>query len=157
MKFRILSATALAALSTSAHLSALAQSSEPEDSRRLEVVTVTTQKQEQAQIDVPINISVASQDLIDKLAADDIEDLANFIPGLQVQAQSLNAPTYSLRGVVADGGAPRSLLAAAAADVDERVMLHVDPPARAAAVVVTLTGVDASNAGRTVGVRRLEL
>jgi len=107
MKFRILSATALAALSTSAQLSALAQTSEPEDARRLEVVTVTTQKQEQSLIDVPINVSVASQDLIDKLAADDIEDLANFIPGLQVQAQSLNAPTYSLRGVVADGGAPR--------------------------------------------------
>ncbi|MEQ9507287.1 MAG: TonB-dependent receptor [Hyphomonas sp.] len=107
MKFRVLSATAIAAISSSAHLSAIAQTSESEDSRRLEVITVTTQKQEQSLIDVPINISVTSQDLIDKLGADDIEDLANFIPGLQVQAQSLNAPTYSLRGVVADGGAPR--------------------------------------------------
>lgn len=108
MKFRILSATAVAALSVSGQLVAFADAPDAEESsRRLEVVTVTTQKTEQAQIDVPINISVASQDLIDKLAADDIEDLANFIPGLQVQAQSLNAPTYSLRGVVADGGAPR--------------------------------------------------
>ncbi|MFN3609367.1 MAG: TonB-dependent receptor [Hyphomonas sp.] len=107
MKFRILSATAIAALGVSGQLSAFAETPDAPDSRRLEVVTVTTQKTEQAQIDVPINISVASQDLIDKLAADDIEDLANFIPGLQVQAQSLNAPTYSLRGVVADGGAPR--------------------------------------------------
>lgn len=107
MKFRILSATAVAALGMSGQLTAFAETPDTEASRRLEVVTVTTQKTEQAQIDVPINISVASQDLIDKLAADDIEDLANFIPGLQVQAQSLNAPTYSLRGVVADGGAPR--------------------------------------------------
>lgn len=107
MKFHILSATAFAAISSSAHLSALAQSAEGDDARRLEVVTVTTQKTEQSLIDVPINISVTNQDLIDKLGADDIEDLANFIPGLQVQAQSLNAPTYSLRGVVADGGAPR--------------------------------------------------
>lgn len=107
MKFRILSATAVAALSVSGQLVAYADAPEAEDSRRLEVVTVTTQKTEQSLIDVPINISVTNQDLIDKLGGDDIEDLANFIPGLQVQAQSLNAPTYSLRGVVADGGAPR--------------------------------------------------
>ncbi|ABI75605.1 TonB-dependent receptor [Hyphomonas neptunium ATCC 15444] len=107
MKFRILSATAVAALGVSGQLSAFADAPDAEDSRRLEVVTVTTQKTEQSLIDVPINISVTDQDLIDKLGGDDIEDLANFIPGLQVQAQSLNAPTYSLRGVVADGGAPR--------------------------------------------------
>lgn len=107
MKFRILSATAIAALSVSGQLSAFAETPDAEDSRRLEVVTVTTQKSEQALIDVPINISVTNQDLIDKLGAEDIEELANFIPGLQVQAQSLNAPTYSMRGVVADGGAPR--------------------------------------------------
>ncbi|WP_341197888.1 TonB-dependent receptor [Hyphomonas chukchiensis] len=81
-----------------------------EDARRLDVVTVTTQKQTQSLIDVPINISVTDQTTIDKLGADDIEDLANFIPGLQVQAQSLNAPSYSLRGVVSDGGSPRVAL-----------------------------------------------
>lgn len=107
MKLRILSATAVAALSVSGQITAFAETPDAEDSRRLEVVTVTTQKTEQSLIDVPINISVTNQDLIDKLGGDDIEDLANFIPGLQVQAQSLNAPTYSLRGVVADGGAPR--------------------------------------------------
>jgi iron complex outermembrane recepter protein len=107
MKFRILSATAVAALGVSGQLSAFAEAPDAEDARRLEVVTVTTQKTEQSLIDVPINISVTDQSLIDKLGGDDIEDLANFIPGLQVQAQSLNAPTYSLRGVVADGGAPR--------------------------------------------------
>ena len=107
MKFRILSATAVAALGVSGQLSAFADAPDAEDARRLEVVTVTTQKTEQSLIDVPINISVTDQELIDKLGGDDIEDLANFIPGLQVQAQSLNAPTYSLRGVVADGGAPR--------------------------------------------------
>lgn len=107
MKLRILSATAVATLGLSGQLNAFAEAPDAEDSRRLEVVTVTTQKTEQSLIDVPINISVTNQDLIDKLGGDDIEDLANFIPGLQVQAQSLNAPTYSLRGVVADGGAPR--------------------------------------------------
>jgi outer membrane receptor protein involved in Fe transport len=81
-----------------------------ESDRRLETVTVTTQKQEQTLIDVPINVSVTDQDMIDKLATDDLEDLGNFIPGLQVQAQSLNAPSYSLRGVVSDSGTPRVAL-----------------------------------------------
>ncbi len=110
MKFRIFSTTAFAAISSAVHLSAVAQSAAPSEDRRLEVVTVTTQKQSQNQIDVPINISVTSQDTIDMLGAEDLEDLANFIPGLQVQAQSLNAPSYAMRGVVSDGGAPRVAL-----------------------------------------------
>ena len=96
MKFRILSATAVAALGLSGQLSAFAEAPDAEDARRLEVVTVTTQKTEQSLIDVPINISVTDQELIDKLGGDDIEDLANFIPGLQVQAQSLNAPRVAI-------------------------------------------------------------
>ncbi|KCZ54906.1 hypothetical protein HY29_01500 [Hyphomonas beringensis] len=107
MKRYYLSATAIAAIGISSQISAYAQTAPADDSRRLEVVTVTTQKQEQSLIDVPINVSVTSQDLIDKLAADDLEDLGNFIPGLSVQAQSLNAPSYSLRGVVSDSGTPR--------------------------------------------------
>lgn len=106
MKLHLRSATALAALTVSSQLAAFADPDAAETDRRLETVTVTTQKQEQSLIDVPINISVANQDLIDKLAAEDIEDLANFVPGLQVQAQSLSAPSYSLRGVVSDGGSP---------------------------------------------------
>ena len=107
MKHSYLTATAIAALGLSGQLSAHAQETSAEKARHLEVVTVTTQKQQQALIDVPINVSVANQALIDLLAADDFEDLGNFVPGLQVQAQSLNAPSYSLRGVVSDGGTPR--------------------------------------------------
>ena len=107
MKHSYLTATAIAALGLSGQLSAHAQEAGAEKARHLDVVTVTTQKQQQALIDVPINVSVADQALIDLLAADDFEDLGNFVPGLQVQAQSLNAPSYSLRGVVSDGGTPR--------------------------------------------------
>ena len=110
MKRHLRSATALAALTFSSQFVAFADPDAADNDRRLETVTVTTQKQEQSLIDVPINVSVTDQDLIDKLAADDLEDLGNFIPGLQVQAQSLNAPSYSLRGVVSDGGAPRVAL-----------------------------------------------
>ena len=82
MKTSFFCATAVAALSMSGQLTAHAQTADHEDARRLDVVTVTTQKQTQSLIDVPINISVTDQSTIDKLGADDIEDLANFIPGL---------------------------------------------------------------------------
>ncbi|MDX1294239.1 MAG: TonB-dependent receptor plug domain-containing protein, partial [Hyphomonas sp.] len=107
MKHIYFTATAVAALGMAGQLSAHAQEARIEKARHLEVVTVTTQKQQQSLIDVPINVSVADQDLIDLLGADDLEDLGNFVPGLQVQAQSLNAPSYSLRGVVSDSGTPR--------------------------------------------------
>lgn len=110
MKLSLYSATAVAALGFSSQLAAFADAPATDEARRLEVVTVTTQKQAQSLIDVPINVSVTDQAMIDKLGADDLEDLGNFIPGLQVQAQSLNAPSYSLRGVVSDSGTPRVAL-----------------------------------------------
>jgi iron complex outermembrane receptor protein len=79
----------------------------PAPQARIETIVVTAQKQEQELIEVPINISVADQALLDLLNTDDIEEYADFVPGLQVQAQSLNAPSYSLRGVTNDGGGAR--------------------------------------------------
>ncbi|ACT58655.1 TonB-dependent receptor [Hirschia baltica] len=85
---------------------AYAQSAEVSE-RRLEAVVVSTQKIDENLLDVPINVSAVDQDFIDLINADDLEELADFIPGLQVQAQSLNAPSFSIRGVTSDGGAPR--------------------------------------------------
>lgn len=70
-------------------------------------IVVTAQTVEQDLIEVPINIAVASQEQLDLLGTDDIEQYADFVPGLQVQAQSLNTSSYSLRGVTSDGGRPR--------------------------------------------------
>lgn len=77
------------------------------NSRRLDPVVVTTQKIDQNLLEVPINVSAVDQNFIDLVNADDLEELADFIPGLQVQAQSLNAPSFSIRGVTSDGGSPR--------------------------------------------------
>ena len=84
-----------------------AQETANDAERRLEPVIVSTQKVDQNLLEVPINVSAVNQDFIDLINADDIEELADFIPGLQVQAQSLNAPSYSIRGVTSDGGSPR--------------------------------------------------
>lgn len=70
-------------------------------------IVVTAQTVEQDLIDVPINIAVADQAQLDLLGTDDIEQYADFVPGLEVQAQSLNTSSYSLRGVTSDGGRPR--------------------------------------------------
>ena len=95
------------ALGLSGSLSAFAQTAPEVDSEGLDRVIVTAQKQEQELIDVPINISVADQAQLDLLGTDDIEEYADYVPGLQVQAQSLNTSSYSLRGVTSDGGRPR--------------------------------------------------
>lgn len=108
-KINLLSTSALLAIGLTAPLAANAQTTPAADveTQGLDRVIVTAQKQEQEQIEVPINITVANQARLDMLGADDVEEFADFVPGLQVQAQSLNTPSYSLRGVTSDGGRPR--------------------------------------------------
>lgn len=84
-----------------------AHAQEPAQGPSVDIIVVTAQKQQQNILDVPINIAVADQATLDLLSADDIEEYADFVPGLQVQAQSLNTSSYSLRGVTSDGGRPR--------------------------------------------------
>ena len=69
--------------------------------------TITAQKREQELVDVPINITVGDQQFIDDYMLDDIEDFADFVPGLNVQVQSAHFPIYSIRGVTSDDGNPR--------------------------------------------------
>jgi outer membrane receptor protein involved in Fe transport len=73
-------------------------------------IVVTAQKREQRLLDVPINISVVDQARIDRLGATELERLADFVPGLEVQQQSLNAPSFALRGITSDGGRQRVAL-----------------------------------------------
>lgn len=80
------------------------------DAGGVDEIIVTAQKKEQNLIDVPINISVLDQDRMNRLNADDIEELADFVPGLEIQAQSLNAPSFALRGITSDGGRSRVAL-----------------------------------------------
>ncbi len=114
MKTSLLVSSAVFALGTGWGGTALAQTAPaeagPVEDAATDRIIVTAQKQAQDLLDVPINISVADQDQLDLLGADDIEEFGNFVPGLQVQAQSLNTSSYSLRGVTSDGGRPRVAL-----------------------------------------------
>lgn len=62
-------------------------------------IIVTAQLRSQPLQDVPIAVQVISSDLISDLAADDISDLAAFVPGLKVSAGSPTQPSYSIRGI----------------------------------------------------------
>lgn len=62
-------------------------------------IVVTAQRRSQNLQDVPITIQVVSNDSIERLAANNFGDIANFVPGLVVSADSPTQPHYQLRGI----------------------------------------------------------
>ncbi|WP_183411144.1 TonB-dependent receptor [Litorivivens lipolytica] len=71
---------------------------------QIEEVIVTAQKREQSLKDVPININAMSGDKLAELNIQQFDELANFIPGLEVQEQSANNPAFVIRGITSDSG-----------------------------------------------------
>lgn len=85
---------------------ALAQASaQPADQPEIgEEVVVTAQKIEQRAIDVPITISAVTGKRIAELGVGDLDELSNYIPGLNIQEQSANNPGVVIRGITSDSG-----------------------------------------------------
>ncbi|MBR9911986.1 MAG: TonB-dependent receptor [Gammaproteobacteria bacterium] len=71
---------------------------------QIEEVVVTAQKREQSLQDVPININAMSGDRLAELNIQQFDELAGFIPGLEVQEQSANNPAFVIRGITSDSG-----------------------------------------------------
>ncbi|WP_454597292.1 TonB-dependent receptor [Qipengyuania sp. SM2507] len=67
-------------------------------------IIVTAQKIEQRAVDVPITISALSGDRISELGVTDLDELSNYIPGLNIQEQSANNPGIVIRGITSDSG-----------------------------------------------------
>jgi iron complex outermembrane receptor protein len=89
---------ALATVSTLALLSgAAAQEAAPEPNRLPEIV-VTAQQRTQSVLDVPIAVQVVTSEQIQAIGADDMADLAPFIPGLTVSG-SPTQPHFTIRGI----------------------------------------------------------
>jgi outer membrane receptor protein involved in Fe transport len=65
---------------------------------------VTVQKREQAVIDVPVAVSVLGADRLDLVNITKFDELAEFVPGLQIQEQSPNNPSIVIRGITSDSG-----------------------------------------------------
>ncbi|RKF18290.1 TonB-dependent receptor [Altericroceibacterium spongiae] len=67
-------------------------------------IIVTAQKIEQREIDVPITISATSGEQMKELGVTDLDELSNYVPGLNIQEQSANNPGIVIRGITSDSG-----------------------------------------------------
>ena len=86
-------------------LPAAASSAAPAEAINLNRVTVTAQKREQQVVDVPISISAYSNEFMRRFGISDVEALSRYVPGVQVQVQSVNNPGIAVRGITTDDGA----------------------------------------------------
>jgi outer membrane receptor protein involved in Fe transport len=97
---------ALVTVLAAAPQAAFAQDKEPAeaDSGSGNQILVTAQKIEQRAQDVPITISAVSGERIKELGVTDLDELSNYIPGLNIQEQSANNPGVVIRGITSDSG-----------------------------------------------------
>jgi outer membrane receptor protein involved in Fe transport len=78
-----------------------------ESSYMLEGVLVTSQKREERNKDVPIAITSYGTDFIDNQGTYEYDALSEYVPGFQVQIQSVNNPGIVVRGITSDSGDSR--------------------------------------------------
>jgi iron complex outermembrane recepter protein len=98
-------ASALALLTALAAAPAFAQTADAEGGvRRLETIIVTTQKREENIQDVPVAVTAYSGDFMAAIGIEQFDDLALFVPGLEIQEQSPNNPGFVIRGITSDDG-----------------------------------------------------
>jgi outer membrane receptor protein involved in Fe transport len=67
-------------------------------------IIVTAQKIEQRAQDVPITISAVTGERMAELGVSDLDELSNYVPGLNIQEQSANNPGIVIRGITSDSG-----------------------------------------------------
>ncbi|QXP65435.1 TonB-dependent receptor [Polaribacter sp. AHE13PA] len=78
-----------------------------ESAYQLEGVVVTSQKREQKNKDVPIAITSYGTDFLENQGTFEYDALSEYVPGFQVQIQSVNNPGIVVRGITSDSGDSR--------------------------------------------------
>jgi len=73
----------------------------------LEGLTVTSQKRVQAIRDVPVAITAYEGSFLDDIGVRELNRFADYVPGLQVQIQSVNNPGFVVRRITSDNGDSR--------------------------------------------------
>jgi len=73
----------------------------------LEAVVVSSQRREQAIREVPIAITAYDGEFLDRLGVREFDSFSAFVPGLEVQVQSVNNPGFVIRGITSDSGDSR--------------------------------------------------
>jgi outer membrane receptor protein involved in Fe transport len=101
----------------------------------LEEIVVTAQKRSQSAQDVPISLTAYTGAKLEELGLTELDDLSDFVPGLEIQLQSPNNPGYVIRGITSDSGS---------AQQEARVSVFVDgvPASRARGAVVELFDIE---------------
>jgi iron complex outermembrane recepter protein len=95
----------LSLISLSASVSGVALAQAPaEPVENADNIIVTAQKREERQIDVPVTISAITGERLRQIGVSDLDELANFVPGLNIQEQSANNPGVVIRGITSDSG-----------------------------------------------------
>lgn len=95
---------ALLATTAFVAMPALAQTAEEPVARDENDIVVTAQKIEQRAVDVPITISALTGERMAEIGVSDLDELSNYIPGLNIQEQSANNPGIVIRGITSDSG-----------------------------------------------------
>ncbi|MDZ7282579.1 TonB-dependent receptor [Sphingomonas sanguinis] len=67
-------------------------------------VIVTAQKREQRITDVPVTVTAVTGARMADLGVNSLSEVAQYIPGLQIQEQSPNSPGFVIRGITSDSG-----------------------------------------------------
>jgi iron complex outermembrane receptor protein len=73
----------------------------------LNTIVVNAQKREQQVLEVPASITALSGDFLHRYGITTLDDLGRYVPGVQVQVQSPNTPSLSIRGITIDDTAVR--------------------------------------------------
>ena len=73
---------------------------------KLNGVTVNSQKREQQVLDVPITMSVVSAKFMEDLNITQLDELSEFVPGLQIRMQGVDRPSFVIRGLTSDEVSP---------------------------------------------------
>jgi len=68
------------------------------------ITIVSTQKRDQSVLEVPINVTAYGGEFLDEIGVQQFDELAGFVPGLQIQEQSPNNPGFVIRGITSDSG-----------------------------------------------------
>ena len=89
----------------------------PESGFAADTIIVTVQKREQSIEDVPAAVTAYDQETLDALGVQQFDDLADFVPGLEVQEQSANNPGFVIRGITSDSGE---------ANIEPRISIYKD-------------------------------
>ena len=82
----------------------LAQTADSDEQAFEGEIIVTAQKREERLIDVPVTLSAVSGARLQELGVSDLDELSNYIPGLNIQEQSANNPGVVIRGITSDSG-----------------------------------------------------